>query len=69
MSFSVCLVCGDEDSYRATEDCHFCQTCYSVEQDFLWLEQYGPDFTIDENGNIYNVGLEFDGPIARIFSP
>jgi hypothetical protein len=60
----ICTVCGEEHSYRNTEDVHYCTRCFAVEQPFLWVRPFSSIHSIDDNGAIYVTGYEFDGPIA-----
>ncbi len=54
--FSVCNMCGAEESKVSNGDCDACSECCSVEQGFTYYSEYEKDenLLIDEAGIIYD---------------
>lgn len=76
--FSVCKVCGFEETANGNGDVEWCDECFSVEQGFLYLEEYdhctnctisGNNCTTiyaDEDGLLYEDGNLLK-PIGSIY--
>ena len=61
----ICKMCGMcETKSGGYDGPGFCNDCYSVEQGFLYVNDFGNGLVIDEDGLIYEESAELDGPIA-----
>lgn len=66
MSISVCLECGAYDSHVSNGDCGGCNECHSIEQGFIWVDDFlhYDGLVVDEDGYLYHEGYEIDGEIG-----
>lgn len=51
--FTICKICGMQESMTHTGDIDYCNECHSVEQGFDWVEENEDGILVTEEGEVY----------------